>query len=794
MATVNSMIFSGTTYATKIILPVLLLPLPLLAQTNQAVVKGQVMDSQSKLPISGVNIQVLKMNHGTVTDSLGDFALDLQPGKYVLRFSHVGYESETKEVTVQKNQRELYLSVYLVQSAYITNEVVISANKIQPSPGLSTIPTKDLQNIPALYSDVLRSVTILPGVSSDNELSSAYNVRGQNFTSNLIYLDGFEIYRPYLIQQGIEESQSIINRNMVADLNFYDGTFPAEYGDKMSSVLVVNYKKDQPRGLGGEVNASLLDLGITLHDGIGELNWIAGFRYAYPSSFTSVLQTKGNYIPRYTDFQLLGTYKFPSDIKLEMLFITANNTFDLTPQSWTGDFAINSYLNFERISLNFAGSDKYRYDTNLLGLRLTTPLGRHSSLSTSFAYYSDQESYNENLSFGIFYSPSSYTPNSNVSQIGTGYEFANNSLTMNRLELKSDFDSDYGTYNTKAGIAMKYSFMDNVLNDSTIYVPPPGPSYFANQSQNFTFNSISGYVLEEASLTPDLAVNLGVRGLKYFFDNEFLLSPRASATFVPDSTNSFSLGWGYYYQPPSFYETQNKTLAQAKRLLSQLAVQYSLRYERRYPDDTHFMAEVYYKSLSRQLPYYYINQLELSYGDTNNYNGYVYGFDLQYEGKLSQRLDTWIGYDYLVARDRRENGPYQRSLLDQTHTIRIFLQDAMPDFHNSEAHVQLLFGTGYLYYPMVNVTGPGGTIETVPDFNLVYPYPFYYRVDMGLTLHFPLGGRSSLTFDIEVLNVFNKNNIVSYSWYTVAPVSNQPIEVPNLLSARYFNVGARIMF
>ncbi len=739
------------------------------AQVNRVLVKGRVIDSQSRHPIKGVNVVFLKTNHGTVTDSLGDFSLALQPGTYTIQFSHVGYESETKEVNIQKDQSQLYLSIHLLQSAYVTKEVVINANRFQAPPGVSTIPPKDLQNIPSVYSDILKGMTILPGVSSNNELSSAYNVRGQNFDANLIYLDGFEIYRPYLVQQGIEESQSMINQDMVAGLKFYDGTFPAEYGDKMSSVLIVGYRKVQERGLGGEVNASLLNLGITLHDRIGKLNWIAGFRYAYPSSFTRVLQTKGKYIPRYTDFQILGTYAFPNDTKLEMLFITARNTFDLTPEDWTGDFAVNAWNAFRRINLNFSGSDNYGYGSNLLGLRLTTPFDQHSGLSTSLAYYSDRESYNENLSYDIYYSPDAYNPGNGVAQIGTGYEFANNRLSMDRLELKSNFDSDYGTHDTNAGITLSYSLMNNVLNDSDYYVPPPGPSYFANQSQNFIFNSISGYVQEGAALLPDLAVNAGLRGLKYFFNGEFLLSPRASLSFLPDSANSFSFGWGYYYQPPYFYETRDKTPDQAKRLRSQLAIQYSLRYEKKYPDDAHFMAEIYYKNLSKQIPYYYTNQLQLTYGDTNNYNGYVYGFDLQYEGKLSQRLDTWIGYDYLVARNRRDTGPYQRSLLDQTHTIRIFLQDAMPEFRNSEAHVRILLGTGYLYHPMMNVNGPGNTTQTVPDFNLVYPYPFCYRVDMGLTVKFPLGGRRGVTLDVEVLNVFNKNNIVSYSWYTSSP-------------------------
>ncbi len=771
-----------------------LISLQTLAQDKPESIRGHVSDAKTNLPLASVNVVVIQTTYGTATDSLGNFSLNIMPGKYTLRFSRVGYEPASRELDITAGRRIPQINISLKPTAYLAGEVTVSAEKPVASPGIHRIGEKNLQYIPNLYSDVIRSVTILPGVSSDNELTSAYNVRGQNFDANLIYLDGFEIYRPYLVQQGIEESQSAINQNMVANMEFYDGAFPVEYGDKMSSVLVVNYKKDEEPGLGGEVNADLLNLGITLHDRIGDLSWIAGFRYAYPSSFTNVLQTKGKYIPKYTDFQLLGSYALPGDIKMKLLFMTAQNTFDLTPQDWKGDFAVGAWNAFRRIVLKFGGADNYKYDSNLLGLRLTAPLDRHSSLSASFAYYSDKESYNENRSYDIYYTPDAYNPQDNVSQLGTGYEFANNSLNMNRLEFKTDFDSDYGTHDTKAGITLRTSLMDNSLNESTYYVPPPSPSYFADQKQRIRFNSISGYVAENVILNSDFTLNLGLRALKYYFTGEFLVSPRASASYKPDSANSLSVGWGYYYQPPYFYETRDKTLEQAKRLVSQLAIQYQLRYERELGNDGHVMAEIYYKDLTRQLPYYYTNQLELTYGDTNNYNGYAYGFDLQYEGKLSQRLDTWIGYGYLVARDRRDGGPYQRSLLDQTHTIRIFLQDAMPELHNSQAHVRILFGTGYLYHPMMNVAGPGNTIQTVPDFDLVYPYPFYYRIDMGLTMKFDLGGKRSLTLSADVFNVFDKNNIVSYSWYSIPQEFSYPLEVPNLLSARYFNIGARVEF
>lgn len=772
----------------------MILSLQVLAQDKFVLIEGHVVDAKTNFPLAGVNVVIIQTPYGTTTDSLGNFSLNIKQGKYQIRFSCIGYESETMELSAAAGARISYEKTSMKPTAYVASEVTINADRDNASPSVHTIKEKDLQFVPNLYSDVVRSVTILPGVTSNNELTSAYNVRGQNFDANLIYLDGFEIYRPYLVRQGIEENQSSINENIVEGFEFYNGAFPVEYGDKMSSVLVVNYKNTQSEVFGGEVNADLLNLGVTFHDKIGSLNWIAGFRYSYPSSFTSVLQTKGDYIPRYTDFQLLSSYVFPNNIKLELLFITAENSFNLTPRDWTGDFAVGQWWLFRRIALTFAGTDNYRYDSNLLGLRFMAPLGPNSNLSASLAYYSDRESYNENLSYDIYYSTDAYDPLNSVSQLGTGYDYANNSLKMDRLEFKTDFESDDGTHITKAGISLRSSLMDNSLSESTYYAPPTSAPYLANSKQQYTFNSISAYLAENIILNSEFTVDFGLRALKYYFNGEFLISPRASISFEPDSINSLSFGWGYYYQPPYFYETRDKSESAAKSLQAQRAIHYVLRYENKFKKNANLLAEVFYKNLSRLIPYSYTNQLELTYGDTNNYDGYAYGFDLQYHGELSERLDTWIGYDYLVARDRRAGSPYQRSLLDQTHTIRIFLQDAMPMLPNSQVHVRLLFGTGYLYHPLVNAPGADSTISSqmVPDYNQVNGYPFYVRVDMGLTYKFVFDVRRNVVLSAEVLNVFNKNNIVSYSWYSIAPDFQTPVRVPNLLSSRYFNIGVRV--
>lgn len=768
-----------------------------IAQGARVRVAGHVEDVQTHAPLAGVNVVVMNTSNGTTTDSLGNFSLSLEPGHYELSISCIGYKPKSLSINAVSGRAKSRVFVSLAPSVYTTNEVIVSAERFSSSPAVYRVKAKDLQYVPNLYSDVLRSVTILPGVSSNNELTSTYNVHGQNFNDNLIYLDGFEIYQPYLVQRGIQESMSLINANMVQGFKFYNAAFPVQYGGKMSSVLDVSYEGDESPVLGGEVNANLLNAGITLHDRIGKLNWIAGFRDAYPSTFTGVLQTKGSYIPRYTDFQLFSSYTLPDKVRMELLFITARNRFDLTPSNWTGNFQYGSYSNFLRLYLKFKGNENYQYNTNLIGLKVTAPVDPHSNISTILAYYSDRESYDANLASDVYFISDPYDPEA-MTYLESGAQFADNSLTMNRFELETTFDSDYMTHDTKAGITFWSAPMNNILDESTSYSALSGPPEVSLGRENFVFNSISAYADEILHLQPNLTANLGLRGLKYFFTGEFLLSPRASLSFQPNPVSSLNFGWGFYYQPPSFYETRNKTLAQARSLRSQRSIQYVLSYDSQFGRNTSLMAEVFYEGMSNLIPYSFSNQLELTYGDSNNYEGFAYGLDLQYEGKLSEGLNTYIGYDYLNSMDKKvgSDAPYQRTLLDQTSTIRIYLQDAMPKLRNSQAHVRLLFGTGYLYHPMVDAPGTSPTTnpQMVTDYNQVEQYPWYYRVDMGLTYKFVLGKREDLLLTADVFNVFDNRNIEAYSWYFIPQESPQPVPIPNVLSTRYFDVGARVDF
>ena len=705
-----------------------------------------------------------------------------------------------KEITPANNGNEIKLTVKLIPTVLVQNEVNVKGEKVNLSPVIQEIKEKDLDKMPNMYSDVIRSVKILPGVTSNNELTSAYNVRGGNFSENLIYLNGYEIFRPFLIDQGVEESQSIINQNMVGNLQFYNGSFPARYDDKMSSALEVNYKNNSKEYLNGEVNVNLLNMGITLQDKIKNFSWMAGFRDAFPTLFLTKLQTAGKYKPKFIDFQFFGTYDFSENSSLQLLFLNASNKFDLTPDNWTGHFQVRPY-DVREILFEYDGSKIYNFNTNLAGLKYFQNISKKVKCTSSISYYTIDESENKNLYANIYYANDAYNPYDNQQYLKTRLEKSYNSLKINIFDIQSSIDYKESIHNIEAGVKFRLSKMDNSLNESAVESAVEDSvldlPYSAVAKQNLNFNSFSSYVQDEIIFNEKFHSNIGIRFLKYYYNKEALFSPRASVSYNYSQGNKLSFSWGYYYQPPFFYELRDKNTSSQPSLMSQRAIHYILSWEIMPRETKKFLISAYYKKLDYLIPYH-IENLKLVYGDKNNYKGYAYGLDLQYEGELVPGMNTWIGYSYLNTKEKNLDDPsngYVRRLLDQTHTIRVFLQDRTPKHPNFQAHVLFLVGSGFLYYPREVVTDPATNKNSiVVDYTKTFTYPFFFRVDMGLTNKFIFNNESELILTVDVYNIFNKYNYESYSWFNLYSNSKQLVYTPNIFSKRFFNVGLEYHF
>lgn len=769
------------------------------AQNNVGQISGHISDKISNRPLSGSNISIMPGNFGTVSDSTGNFKLKIPFGVYNIRFSYIGFKSSDTTIILSTTNPVYNLIIKLKHAVIGQKEVRVTGKKEIFSPATQSLHRIDIIRMPTIYSDVLRSVKILAGVTSNNELTSSYNVRGGNYNENLMYLDGFKIYRPFLITEGIEENQSIVNGDLIGDLKFNGGTFSARLGDKMSSALELTYKDHFGSELSGTVRTGLLNSSLTLFRRFGELNLAGAVRYSYPKLFSSALQTTGNYQPSYLDVQLLSDYNFSPSSDLQLLLIGARNKFHLIPQNWNGNFQVGRF-DVKQVTLKFSGTHSYSFNTGLIGLKYNRQINQKLHLSLLGSFYATNERDYKDLSNNIYYANDAYSAEQTAVYLKTHYEHTDDRLNLKTFELKSILNYKTGIHSLEAGVAAHlYQYQNSVDEsmkelgvDSVLDMP-----YTTRLKQHVNFPAFSAYLEDIINFNNHFQSEAGFRVLRYNFTKETLFSPRISINYFYSPSGTINLSSGYYYQPPFFHEVSDKNILNSyTSLRSQRAINFMLTWKFKSVSGNHYTLDAYYKKLNNLVPYY-VDQLKLVYGNQNDYEGYARGMDFQYEGDLVPGIKSWIGYSYLDTGERLQgsSSPYTRRLLDQRHTLKIFLQDRAKKHTNFQAHVRFLFGSGFLFHPRIAVKNPAsGKYYIQVDSSTSWTIPFYFRTDMGITYKIKFGRKTNLVLIAEVFNIFNKNNIASYNWYHVFPGTSQPVGVPVIFSSRFFSLEAEMNF
>jgi outer membrane receptor protein involved in Fe transport len=371
-------------------------------------------------------------------------------------------------------------------------------------------------------------------------------------------------------------------------------------------------------------------------------------------------------------------------------------------------------------------------------------------------------------------------------------------LDIQITDIQSSLNYKVASHNIKAGLKFRFAKMFNTVDegmyetgvDSVLELPA---SLVAEQTERF--NSLSVFLQDEFTFCDKFYTNVGIRYLKNYYNDEDLFSPRISFSYNYLPTSKLSFSWGYYYQPPFFFELRDKDISNQKPLLSQQAVHYILSWETIFNVNNKILVELYYKNLDKLIPYY-VENLKLVYGDENNYKGYAKGIDIQYQGELVKGINTWIGYSYLDSKTKNNiSGKYIRSLLDQTHTLRIFLQDRVKNHPNFQSHLLFIIGSGFLYHPRKTITDSlTNKNYIVVNYDRSYEYPFFLRADMGLSYKIVFNEEKHLLITVDVFNIFNKYNFETYSWYHIFPQTKQPLRIPNVLSKRFLNVGLEFHF
>ncbi len=784
------------------------------SQSNNATLRGIVSD-QDGLPLDMVNIGLMNYPLGTSSNRDGKFLLRIPAGRtVVVLFSSLGYQT-VADTLFANPETDIFLDVRMPATDLRLAEIVVTeqrrngGNVIRMDPRfLDVMPNAATGGVEAL-------IKTLPGVSTNNELSSQYTVRGGNFDENMVYVNDIEIYRPFLVRSGQQEGLSFINSDMVSTIDFSAGGFDARYGDKMSSVLDIKYRR--PSVFRGSASVSLLGSTAHFEDVAlgGRLAHISGLRYKTNRYMLGGLDEEGDYDPSFIDFQTYITYRFSENFDLSFLGNVARNQYRFVPRSRRTSFGTwQTPLN---TTIYFQGQEIDDFTTNLGALSANYHPNLNLNLKFILSAFNTSEKETYDI-LGQYYlnqlerNMASEAFGDSVLNLGVG-TFLNHA--RNYLDATVYSFSHRGAHNSEKhlfnwGLQFQHERFTDKINewiyrDSTGYSLPYTDSkvllYFTlNAGNNVSSNRITGYFQDTWALSAgggDLYLTGGLRFNYWDFNNEILVSPRVSMSYYPDWEDkiSFTLSGGMFHQSPFIKElkTSDGSInhgAKAQRSYQVVAGADYLftAWDRPF----RFTAETYYKYMERLIPYK-VDNVRIRYLGEQQAVGYATGLDMKINGEFVSGIQSWASLSLMkTEEDILDDGHgFIPRPTDQRMNFSLFFQDYLPG--NPSWKMQL---SGF--YGARLPTGPPQSERYQDQFRM----PPYRRIDMGIskviiTPSQPVQNRvfrhvNDLWISLEIFNLLNINNTISYFWVT----SNygDQFAVPNYLTDRKFNLKLTVKF
>ena len=680
---------------------------------------------------------------------------------------------------------------------------------------MQTIDAQSMRLTPDASGGSVEAVlSTMAGVSSKNEMSSQYMVRGGSYDENSVYINGIEIYRPQLISSGQQEGLSIINPDMVGSVSFSTGGFSAAYGDKMSSALDITYR--EPEAFEGAVSASLQGGSLAIGQSSKKFSQLHGFRYKRNSSLLGSLETKGEYDPQYFDYQTNIAYKMGSKWKASFLGNISINNYRFTPQNRNTSFGTST--NAKQFTVYFDGHEKDKFETYFGALTLNYKHSKNTDISILASGYLTNEIVGYDIHGEYWLDEAGTSGEGGIGgELGVGkyHEHARNRLKMSVFSLGLRGNTVLGKNKIAYGVSFNH---ENVYEraseweqrDSAGYsLPHYGNGvhmvYNLTSKQDFGSNRVSAFVQDTYRLATELGyftINGGVRLSYWDFNNEFLVSPRASVGFVPKGNERFALRFatGLYYQSPFYKEYRvekldeygnafielNKDIKSQRSLHFILGGDYTFRAHNR---PFKLTAEAYYKNLSNVIPYE-IDNLKLVYSGENTSKGFVTGVDFKFFGQFVEGTDSWISFSLMKTQEDLRGVKVPRPT-DQRYSFALFFTDYFPKFPKAKFSLKAIFSDG------LPTTSP----RTTRDVSY-FRTPAYKRVDAGVSYQL-VGGNDKRTkgflknfksvwLGLDVFNLFDISNVSSYYWVT--DVNEMQYAVPNYLTRRQLNVRLSVNF
>jgi hypothetical protein len=801
----------------------LFLGMQLFAQKNNAIIKGKVLD-EYKSPLEYVSVSLKGYPGGTKTNDKGDFNLEVPADKNIqLIFSYVGYENKIISKRLEKDD-VFNVTVTLKNNSFQMKEFTKKDERKRNEAGSVRIDPKLHSKLPSIVGGIEGLLKIF--LSNNNELTSQYNVRGGNFDENLVYINDFEVYRPFLVRSGQQEGLSIINPDLVSGVNFSTGGFQSKYGDKMSSVLDITYKR--PKEFAGSATLSMLGFGAHV-EGTGIKNrftYMIGLRQKSNQYLLQAQQTKGVYNPTFTDLQTYLSYQLNTNWQVDLFGNYARNRFDFIPQSSTQSFGLINKAFQLRTFFNGAETDKF--DSRFGGLSLThTPNDKLSLKLLASGYQTNEtETYDiqgEYLLGEIETDLGKENFGELKYALGTGviHNYARNYLNVNVANIGHKGSYDAKRHFLQWGLNTEFVNIVDKLNewerrDSAGFSQPYSDTSLNmakryKSSQDFTYNRFSGFIQDNIAFDSiGLVLTGGVRFNYNMLNNEFLVSPRLQLSYKPSWKRDivFRGATGIYSQPPFYREmrnldgTVNKNVKAQKSYHAVGGFDYNFKAFRGRPFK--FTTELYYKYMWDLVPYEYDN-VRIRYFGRNAAVGYAYGTEFRLYGDLVKDAESWISlglmktgedvlddkisYKGVNGTDTASFAPgYVPRPTDSRVSFGLFFSDYLPRNKNFKLFLNGLYSTG-LPFGSPDQQRYGDTLRI----------PSYKRVDIGFSALLIDAERKdrprysffknlkSMWLSLEVFNLLGIQNTISYSWIQDQS-SNRTYAVPNRLTARLLNL------
>ena len=801
-----------------------------MAQT--ATLRGVLLDELNN-PIENATISA-NLN-GTISNSNGFYILEIPSNKNInVEFSHINHKP-VRVIFNLRNGQEFEFNPVLKIDIEQIETVVITGTKRSVFEGVTTISPEIIRTIKGAQPGVENLLKTLPGVNISNELSTQYSVRGGNFDENLVYVNGIEVYRPFLVRSGQQEGLSFINTNMVQDVQFSAGGFQAKYGDKLSSVLDITYRK--PTEFELLTDFSLLGASITAEGASknNKFSTLVGLRYRDNTLLVDAKETQTNYEPQFLDAQTYMNYKVSTKFNLSFLGNITSNTYNYAPKTRQTNFG--TLQNPIALLVFYEGQEQDAYSTYFGALNGSYQFNENLNLQLiGSSFHTTEQEYFDILAQYRLGEVNSYIGDENLGEVefseGIGGQINHARNDLDALITTIEHRGDYKKNKNHFQWSIKYTNEDirdrvvewEVIDSAGFSINPPNLDQFDNQpytpntgplapyqniraTNSTTVQRLQAFAQwsKRSSLgSSEVFYNFGVRAHQWNVNGQninskqqMVFSPRGQFSIKPNGKKDmlYRLSGGLYYQPPFYRElrdvngTVNSNVKAQRSIHLVAGHEYSFKLWKR---PFKLISEAYYKSLSDVNPYT-VENVRIRYAANNNAKAYAYGLDVRLNGEFVAGTESWFSFGYLKTEEAIGGKEFIARPMDQRLKFGVLFQDYIPQLPNMKMYLNLVYNTGV----------PGGS----PSYADVYSYqnrlPDYKRADIGMSyVLVDAKNRAKngwkkrfkeLSFGVEIFNIFDVQNSITNTWVRDV-YSKRQYSIPNYLTPRVFNIRLNMRF